>query len=67
VNPPQPVSRWRKSRRSGSSGGACIEVARLPGAIGVRDSKNPDAPGLTISGESFAGLVREVKADRLNR
>jgi hypothetical protein len=67
VNAQQPVDRWRKSSRSGSSGDACVEVARLVGAIGIRDSKNPNAPGLAISGESFAGLVRKVKADRLNR
>jgi hypothetical protein len=67
VNATQPVGRWRKSSRSGNSGGACVEVARLSGAIGVRDSKNPNAPGLAISGESFARLLRKVKADRLNR
>jgi hypothetical protein len=62
VNAAQPAGRWRKSSRSGSSGDNCVEVARLPGAIGVRDSKNPDGPGLAISAESFAHLVRTVKA-----
>ncbi|WP_436495065.1 DUF397 domain-containing protein [Actinokineospora sp. HUAS TT18] len=32
-------ARWRKSTFSG--GGECVEVARFPGVIAVRDSKNP--------------------------
>jgi len=40
---------WRKSTRSGSNGGACVEVARnLPGIVAVRDSKNLNGPVLTI-------------------
>jgi hypothetical protein len=66
VNAPQPVGRWRKSRRSGNSGGNCVEVARFPGAIGVRDSKNSDGPSLAISAESFAGLVGKVKLGRFD-
>ncbi|MEV0345316.1 DUF397 domain-containing protein [Nonomuraea sp. NPDC050680] len=35
---------WRKSSRSGSNGGNCLEIAELPGGHrGVRDSKNPPA------------------------
>ncbi|NBE81804.1 DUF397 domain-containing protein [Micromonospora rubida] len=41
---------WRKSTRSGSNGGECVEVAdNLPGVVAVRDSKNPDGPVLTFS------------------
>jgi hypothetical protein len=37
---------WRKSSRSGQSGGQCVEVA-LTNALGaVRDSKNPAGPSL---------------------
>jgi len=40
----------RKSSRSGSNGGACVEVARnLPRIVAVRDSKNPHGPVLIIS------------------
>lgn len=30
---------WRKSSRSG--GGDCVEIARVPGLVAVRDSKHP--------------------------
>ena len=43
-------AKWRKSSRSGSNGGACVEVARnLPRIVAVRDSKNPHGPVLIIS------------------
>ena len=35
---------WRKSSYSGNSGGNCTEVATVPGAVLVRDSKDPAVP-----------------------
>jgi hypothetical protein len=58
---------WRKSSHSGSVVDSdCVEVADFAGAIGVRDSKNPDGPHLTLSGRSFATLIGRVKAGRLD-
>ncbi|GAA2075638.1 DUF397 domain-containing protein [Actinomadura alba] len=59
---------WRKSSRSGGSSehSDCVEVARLPGTIGVRDSKAPETGHLTLSVLAFAGLVARVKRDELN-
>jgi hypothetical protein len=54
-------SAWRKSTYSGVQEGECVEVADLGGAVGVRDSKTPDAGYLTVSAESFAALVARVK------
>ncbi|WP_030488807.1 DUF397 domain-containing protein [Micromonospora chokoriensis] len=52
---------WRKSRRSGSSGGNCIEVAdNLPGVIGVRDSKDPSGPALTFGPTAWRSFVAEI-------
>ncbi|RIW42461.1 DUF397 domain-containing protein [Micromonospora endophytica] len=43
-------ARWRKSTRSSSNGGACVEVAdNLPGVVAVRDSKDPTGPALTFT------------------
>ncbi|MBG6099799.1 DUF397 domain-containing protein [Micromonospora vinacea] len=54
---------WRKSRRSGSSGGNCVEVAdNLPGVVGVRDSKDPAGPALTFGPAAWRAFVVHVAA-----
>jgi Domain of unknown function (DUF397) len=56
---------WRKSQRSGGNGGACVEVARsLPGAVAVRDSKDPDGPKLLVSPAGWRSFMARVKAER---
>jgi hypothetical protein len=50
---------WRKSSRSGPDG--CVECAPLPGAIGVRDSKNPDGPVLVFDAPAWRAFVAGVK------
>ncbi|XRQ10303.1 DUF397 domain-containing protein [Actinomadura welshii] len=52
---------WRKSSKSTTQGGECVEVAALSDAIGVRDSKSPQGGHLALSRESFATLVQRVK------
>ncbi|MFF0449754.1 DUF397 domain-containing protein [Streptomyces sp. NPDC004609] len=43
------VPKWRKSSYSNGEGGECVEVADgYPGAVPVRDSKNPGGPSLLI-------------------
>ncbi|MGV9213965.1 DUF397 domain-containing protein [Micromonospora sp. RB23] len=52
---------WRKSTRSGSGGGNCVEVADdLPGIVGVRDSKDSDGPALVFGPASWRAFVTEV-------
>jgi Domain of unknown function (DUF397) len=54
---------WRKSTRSGSNGGNCVEVARkLRGAVAVRDSKDPDGPMLVTSPAAWRALTASLKA-----
>ncbi|OLT12461.1 DUF397 domain-containing protein [Actinomadura sp. CNU-125] len=61
------MTQWRKSVHSADSGQeGCVELARLPLAIGVRDSKAPDAGHLVLSPSSFAELVTRVKRGELH-
>lgn len=56
---------WRKSSRSNASG-ACVEVATdLPGAVAVRDSKDPYGAVLIVDPQEFRGLLRSAKAGDL--
>lgn len=56
---------WRKSRRSGSRD-ACVEVASLSGEVGVRDSKNPGGPHLTVSRGAWRALTLRVQRGELD-
>jgi uncharacterized protein DUF397 len=52
---------WRKSSYSGSEGN-CVEVAGdLPGAVAVRDSKNPEGPGLVFNPDTWTAFVSRVR------
>ncbi|GAA2280510.1 DUF397 domain-containing protein [Actinomadura luteofluorescens] len=64
TNPPV----WRKSSRStqGTSE-QCVELAQLPQAVAIRDSKAPDAGHLTLTPRAFADLLTRAKLDRLPR
>ncbi len=53
---------WRKSSRSGSGAQSdCVELAVLNDGIGIRDSKSPTGPHLTLSAQSFTQLMRTLK------
>jgi hypothetical protein len=56
---------WRKARRSGGNGGACVEVASLPGTVAVRDSKDPHGPKLAFSRDAWRTFATRVKTDAL--
>ncbi|WP_320067211.1 DUF397 domain-containing protein [Micromonospora sp. RTGN7] len=53
--------RWRKSTRSSSNGGACVEVAdHISGVVAVRDSKDPAGPVLTFPPSAWRAFVADV-------
>ncbi|MEO3744558.1 DUF397 domain-containing protein [Plantactinospora sp. B5E13] len=53
---------WRKSSRSSSNGGNCVEVAdNLPGQVLVRDSKDQTGPVLTFGPHAWRGFVNLAK------
>jgi hypothetical protein len=55
---------WRKSTKSGGNGGNCVEVANLPRAVAVRDSKDPHGPVLTVAPAQWRGFIADVRAGR---
>jgi Domain of unknown function (DUF397) len=56
-------TRWRKSSYStGVQDEGCVELTRFPSAVGVRDSKNPEAGHLTLTRGQFVSLSRRLKA-----
>ncbi|MFE5509146.1 DUF397 domain-containing protein [Streptomyces sp. NPDC056529] len=55
-------ARWRKSSYSGTNGGECVEVADgFPGAVPVRDSKNPAGPALVMGVEAWQAFVEGLR------
>jgi uncharacterized protein DUF397 len=53
---------WRKSSRSGTNGGNCVEVAtNLTAIVAVRDSKDPSGPALVVDPEAFAAFTTMAK------
>ncbi|MGW1056869.1 DUF397 domain-containing protein [Micromonospora rubida] len=53
---------WRKSTRSSGNSGNCVEVAdNLPGAVGVRDSKDRRGPALVFAPADWAAFVAYAK------
>ncbi|MGW3242022.1 DUF397 domain-containing protein [Streptomyces sp. NPDC001070] len=53
---------WFTSSYSGSEGGDCVEVAHGPGAVHVRDSKDPAGPALTFTAEEWTAFVAYAAA-----
>lgn len=55
--------KWRKSSYSTGQGN-CVEVARnLPGAVAVRDSKDPGGPRLTFAPGDWSAFLATIKCD----
>ncbi|GAB3458237.1 DUF397 domain-containing protein [Streptomonospora sediminis] len=55
---------WRKASYSGANTN-CVEVADLPGAAAMRDSKHPDAAHLVFPPAEWAAFLRSVGEARL--
>jgi hypothetical protein len=53
------ATHWRKSSHSADSN-TCVEVAFSGPAVGLRDSKNPAGPILTVSVFSFTNLLHSL-------
>ncbi|TMM30796.1 MAG: DUF397 domain-containing protein [Actinobacteria bacterium] len=55
------ITRWKKSSKSGSNGGSCVEIRENNGTIQVRDSKDPSGPILTFNAKEWAAFIGGAK------
>ncbi|WP_406233242.1 DUF397 domain-containing protein [Nocardia sp. NBC_01009] len=63
----QPEAEWFKSSYSGGQTD-CVEVAWLAGGrVGVRDSKNPTGPALTLTPSEWDAFTAGVTDGEFNR
>ncbi|MER6009390.1 DUF397 domain-containing protein [Streptomyces bluensis] len=53
-----PELAWFKSSYSGAEGGECLEAAVTPGAVRVRDSKDPDRAQLAFRRREWGAFIR---------
>lgn len=53
---------WRKSSRSSTQGGNCVEVASAAGLWYVRDSKDPDGGVLAVRAGQWRAFLGTVRA-----
>jgi hypothetical protein len=55
------ITPWKKSSKSGTNGGQCVEVRRYDEAIQVRDSKDPTGPVLRFTRKEWAAFLGGAK------
>jgi hypothetical protein len=55
-----PGARWRKSARS-SAQGNCVELAKLPGEVAIRNSRHPEGPALVFTDAELDAFLAGVK------
>ncbi|MBA9002521.1 DUF397 domain-containing protein [Thermomonospora cellulosilytica] len=52
---------WRKSSHSATGNEACVELADLGRVVGVRDSKDPEGPVLSVTRDGLAALLEAAR------
>ncbi|GGT04064.1 DUF397 domain-containing protein [Streptomyces griseoviridis] len=57
-----PDTWWKSSYSGPGDGDSCVEVARRPTRISVRDSKTPQTAALTFATPSFTAFIEALKA-----
>jgi uncharacterized protein DUF397 len=59
--------RWFTSSFSGGNGDSCVEVAFLPGAVAVRDTKDRTLPPHRHSRSSWTEFLAAVRSGEFTR
>jgi hypothetical protein len=59
-NPSRAV--WRTSSYT-NNGGACVEVANMPGVVAVRDSKDRHGPVLAFDHDDWQTFIGQIKGE----
>jgi hypothetical protein len=59
--------RWFTSSFSGGNGDSCVEVAFLPGAVAVRDTKDRSLPPHRFSAPCWTDFLAAVRSGEFNR
>ena len=54
---------WRTSSYSNGQAN-CVEAAHVPGAVAVRDSKDPSGPRLAIAPATWQAFTRRIRDTR---
>ena len=54
-------NKWKKSSYCDNSSGNCVEVADLPGAWAIRDTKDPDGPVLVFAAPEWKAFIAGAK------
>jgi len=55
------TEQWKKSSKSGTNSGSCVEVRHHDGAIQVRDSKDRSGPVLRFTAREWTAFIGGAK------
>ena len=62
------ATNWHKASYSGGDNGGCVEVATIPGWIGVRDTKlGPDSPVLAFTPTEWEAFTKGVRGGEFDQ
>ncbi len=65
INTQEP-KQYRKSTRSGGSGGNCVEWSHTGEGVYIRDSKDPEGPELLVTQTEWTKLLAAVASAALH-
>ncbi|MEW1657930.1 DUF397 domain-containing protein [Streptomyces sp. NPDC093707] len=57
-----PEGDWTKSSYSSQDNQNCVETAKRPGLVGVRDSKDKAGPALAFTSAAWTGFIEMVNS-----